>query len=129
MNWIKFITIFQIRTKHKRTQQEDGDDKSGNKSSGSPRHFENEEDELEGEIDVDEYPSDDDCGDNDAWKLFHQRQLLIAFDWSVIFSYSAPQCVHFFANKLMYKCGNESNKNIQPQSVSHESWYSLGFFV
>lgn len=45
-------------------QQEDGE--SGNKSSGSPRNFENEDEESEGEIDVDEYPSDEDVGDNDA---------------------------------------------------------------
>lgn len=44
-------------------QQEDSDSKSGNKSSGSPRQF---DDESEGEIDVDEYPSDEDGGDNDA---------------------------------------------------------------
>lgn len=47
-------------------QQEDSDSKSGNKSNGSPRHFENDDEESEGEIDVDEYPSDEDIGDNDA---------------------------------------------------------------
>lgn len=55
---------FSNRTKHKRMQQEDGDSKSGDKSNGSPRH---EDEESECEIDVDEYPSDDDeCGDNGA---------------------------------------------------------------
>lgn len=60
------IALSQFRTKHKRMQQEDSDSKSGNKSSGSPRHFEHDDDESEGEIDVDEYPSDEDGGDNDA---------------------------------------------------------------
>ena len=40
-------------------QQEDGDSKSGNRSNESPHQF---EDDSEGEIDVDEYPLDD----NDA---------------------------------------------------------------
>lgn len=60
----KIYNFITNRTKHKRMQQEDGDSKSGDKSNGSPRH---EDEESECEIDVDEYPSDDDeCGDNGA---------------------------------------------------------------
>lgn len=43
------------RTKHKRTQQEDGDSKSGEKSTGSPRNFDSDEGELmDDEIDIED---------------------------------------------------------------------------
>lgn len=48
------------RTKHKRTQQEDGDSKSGNKSTGSPKNFDSDDGDLmdDDEIDIEEDDED-----------------------------------------------------------------------
>ncbi|KAG5672902.1 hypothetical protein PVAND_002990 [Polypedilum vanderplanki] len=49
------------RTKFKRTQQEEGDSKSGNKSSGSPKNFDDEDENDDEMIDIgDECPTTDD---------------------------------------------------------------------
>jgi hypothetical protein len=56
------------RTKFKRVQQEDSDSKSGNKSNGSPKNFDDDENDEDDEmIDIgDECPSDDEMVDNCA---------------------------------------------------------------
>lgn len=55
------------RTKHKRTQQEDGDEKSGNKSTGSPKNFDSDDGELmDDEIDIEDDDNDDNEEDNMA---------------------------------------------------------------
>lgn len=47
------------RTKHKRTQQEDGDSKSGNKSTGSPKNFDSDDGDLmDDEIDIEDEDED-----------------------------------------------------------------------
>ncbi|CRK95310.1 CLUMA_CG008668, isoform A [Clunio marinus] len=47
------------RTKHKRMQQEDGDSKSGNKSTGSPKNFDSDDGEMmDDEIDIEEEDED-----------------------------------------------------------------------
>ncbi|CAG9808467.1 unnamed protein product [Chironomus riparius] len=55
------------RTKFKRMQQEDCDSKSGNKSNGSPKNFDDDENDDDEMIDIgDECPSDDEMLDNCA---------------------------------------------------------------
>lgn len=66
------------RTKHKRTQQEDGDSKSGNKSTGSPKNFDSDDGEMMD--DCDEIDIEDD-EDNMAWKLFYQEWSRNCFWW------------------------------------------------
>lgn len=61
------------RTKHKRSTQEEGDE-SGDKSTGSPKNSDFEDDgEMmnEDEIDIEEESSEE--TDNVAWKLFYQK--------------------------------------------------------
>lgn len=49
------------RTKHKRGQQEDGDSKSGERSTGSPKNFDSDEGELmDDEIDIEDEDENED---------------------------------------------------------------------
>jgi homeobox protein EMX len=48
------------RTKHKRTQQEDGDSKSGNKSTGSPKNFDSDDGEMMDDCDEIDIEDDED---------------------------------------------------------------------
>lgn len=95
-------------------QQEDSDSKSGNKSNGSPKNFDDDENDDDDEmIDIgDECPSDDEMVDNCAWKLFHREiQLLIAFDWSIIFTFFSSLTLGSVSSSISQFSANHKQKN------------------